>query len=905
MNISIDEGSQYTLPKMIAAKLKNSAIAVDVSWDKDSLDTSKSGKYTFIGKVKGYDKAVNLTVTVNTVAIKLNSVYSSNLKEVTAVFNKKILMNTVKNDNFKLYKGNVQIPVDAELNDDEKSLTLTIVSSGTSLNINDKYKLVVEGVKDYNSTLIEKTIMEFTPEDKEVPTVKSIYTTSSKNLTIEFSEPIKYTGSGVVEVKNNSKVIPINSVYSGYDTNLITITFNYPMTITAKYDVVIKNFQDYAGKVSTLKTDVYTFLKDDKQIEAKLKYVDETYAIIDFIKHVNGISRYNFTNNASGNYSLGVFSNKEMTTPVTTSDFVKRVWVKFYDRGTKTGYPFTEVEQRLIFTGNYNGVQIKDMWSQTVKDTYFPVTVKADKKAPQVISMEVDSESTISVKFDEEVNLNLTNIEILDGEGKRIQSLRINQYEDSSFIINLGKNYTGSNIVVNIKNVEDMAIKPNKLETYSKTLFIADKTPPRVEKTVKKFVPGLEQLIYVYFNESLNIQGIESFGFSLQNPTTNIMERLTQKPDFSSRDSIIVIPLTNEERDKINSGYNVFVSDIQDKSKNLLEGQIIINSQITSFNSIDNRPKVEKIEALNNRKLVVTFDQYLSTVYEAAFQINGSYCENVELSTNDKGNTVVTLTTQEGKGFNSDLSGSATLRIDTNNNMKVENEFGINAEAKTYSASTIPAIQDKMPPALKQIKAISSYSSIVDTIVLEYEENIDVTKLSALSYSVAGRDIYRVYTNISGNRGASTLGKFVIIELKTTGSVNDNTSGVLQVTQLLDIYDMHDNKLLPNGEPMLTGDVSAPIVITRLMTQINKGETKTIIFSEDIDGNSKLSVENAIRQASRGKGLLYFNWNNNGVFSISNLSTTEATDFILSNRVTLTISDYYGNKTSNALILGY
>lgn len=904
INIIVDEGSQYALPNKVTAKLKNSTMDVDVTWDKNTLDTSKSGKYTFAGKVQGYDKTVNLTITVNTVDIKLDSVYSTNLKEVTAVFNKRILRNTVRNNNFKLYKDNVQIPVNAELNDDEKTLTLTILSSGTSLNINDKYKLVVEGIKDYNSVLMAKTSIEFTPEDREVPTVKSIYTTSSKNLIIEFSEPIKYTGTGVVEVRNNNNLIPVNNIYSGYDTNLITITFNYPMTVTAKYDVLIKNFQDYAGKACTLKTDVYTFLKDDKQIEAKLRYADETFAIVDFTKFVNGISRYNFTNNASGNFSLAVYKDKEMTIPVTTSDFVKRVWVKFYDRGTKTGYPFTEVEQKLIVTGNYNGNIIKDMWSLLVKDTYFSITVTADKKQPQVVSVEVDSESTLSVKFDEDVNLNLSNIDILDGEGKKIQGLRISQYEEGSFIINLGKSYAGSNIVISIKNVEDMAIKPNKLLTYSKTLFVADKTPPRVEKTVKKFIPGSEQIVYIYFNESLDIQSLGSFGFSLQNPATNIMERLTQKPDFSSRDSIIVIPLTNEERDKINSGYNIFVSNIQDKSKNLLEGQIILNGQITSYNSLDNRPKVEKIEAFNDRKVVVTFNQYLSTVHEAAFLINGSYPENVELSVNDDGNTVVTLTALEGKGFNSDLSSSAALRIATDDNMRVENEFGVNAEAKTYTISTIPAIQDKIPPALKQIKAIASGSGIVDTIVLEYEENIDVTKLSALTYSVDGRDVSRVYTNTSGNRGTSTLGRFVIIELKTTGTVSDNASGILQVTQLLDIYDMHDNKLSPNGEAMLTSDVSAPIVLARLTTQISKGETRTIIFSEDIDSSSKLSVENAIRQASRGKGLLYFNWGNNGILSITNMSTTESTDFILSNRVTLTISDNYGNKTYNAFILG-
>jgi hypothetical protein len=222
--------------------------------------------------------------------------------------------------------------------------------------------------------------------------------------------------------------------------------------------------------------------------------------------------------------------------------------------------------------------------------------------------------------------------------------------------------------------------------------------------------------------------------------------------------------------------------------------------------------------------------------------------------------------------------------------------------------STTPAIEDKIPPALRlvngvpQVRTLTNVSGIVDTIILEYEEDIDSTKLSALSYSVQGRSIARVYTNSTGTRGLNNTGRYVIIELKTDGVTGSNSQRPV-VTQALDIYDMKDNKLVPTGQPIAMADSFGPEVTTRLSTQIARGETRTIVFSKVLSEASRTLVQSMITVYSGGKGTLIYNWSGS-VLNITNISPADATNFNLSNQVKVTITDTDGNVSINVVIVG-
>lgn len=801
INASIDEGNQYKLPEKVIAKLNNGTIEVSVKWDTEDIDTSKPGTYKFKGMVSGYGGGVNLTLIVNLVNLKVVGVTNSNLKEITVMFNKGLDKNTVKADNIKIFNGTVQIPSSAVLLADGKGIRLSITTANSSFENQKEYTLVVENIKDLNGGIVEKYNSKVTVKDIEVPKVNNVYISGPKTIDIEFSEPIKLTGTGRVQLKNKNNLIGISTSYSGYDTNIIRVTTLGPMTVTAIYNITISGFKDYAGYENIIKTNEFQYFDDKTPIKVELKYADEKSVMVEFNKEVKGIVKENFYNNVPGHTSLGVYKDSAMTKPLSSLETVKNVWVKFYDTGISKGYPFSDAEQKLVISSKFSKYQITDNWGNPLVEQTIPVKVEVDKKAPAIISIEADSESSIVVKFDEDVKFIKTNADIVDEKGAKISSFSISQISGTDYRINLDKNYANHTLTISIKNVEDRSVNSNKLGSAVKSVEVKDRTAPKIEKVIKKLGVDLDESIYIYFSEEIDSSKLGYTGFFLQSPKTYIMTKLSGKAEFTGKANVIRIPVTIEERNNINSGYSLFVSNVYDKSGNILQGQVIPNSAILNYNASENKPSIEKIEAVDFETLVITFNQYLVRVDETAFSINNSYPSAVNITTNDDGNTVVTLKVQNSGAITGDLS-NAILYIRTDSNRRIENEFGLCFDGGYYNSSTNPKIEDKAAPQVKlvsgepQIKAIRSYNGQVDAIVIEYTENIDMTRLSALSYSVSDRTIARVYTNNYPQRGTMVPGRYVIIELKNDVS---NTSGSISIKQVLDIYDMNENKLLPDG----------------------------------------------------------------------------------------------------------
>lgn len=903
VNAVIDEGAQYKLPEKVTAKLNSGTTEVSVKWDAQDVDTSKPGTYKFKGRVDGYNGEITMTLVVNPVKFKVISVKNSNLREVIVGFNKKIDKNSVRDVNIRLFKGTFQIPVSAEILEDQKSAALSITTSNLSMDNQGEYTVIVENVKDLNGGVIEKYSEKVLVKDVEAPKVNNVYFVGPKTILVEFSEPIKYTSTGRVELKNGNNYIGTSTSYSGYDTNTIRVSTLAPMTVTALYNVTVKGFKDFAGYENVLNTSQFKYNYDKAPIITELKYADETSVMVEFSKEVSGITREHFYNNVPGHTAIGVYKDSAMTSQVYSSDTVKKVWVKFYDKATSVGYPFSDTEQKLVINGKYSSYQIVDNWGQPFTSQTIPVKVEVDRRAPSVLLMEADTESTIAIEFDEDVRFTRSNIEIIDEKGNKIGTYSISQISGSKYVINSHKNYTKSTLTININDVYDRAINPNKMLTFTKAIEIKDKTAPKVERVVKKFIPGLEESIYVYFSEDLDAAKLGSFGFSIQSPTNYIMTKLTGKAEFTNRKNIVRVFVTPDERNKLNSGYSLFVSDIYDESGNVLEGQVIPYANISNYNAADNKPAIVKIEAVDSQNLVVTFNQYLTRVDANAFLVNGYEPAAMDMSINDEGNTVVKLRVQVGREFTSDLSGLAILSVITDSNRKIENEFGLSFGAGYYTTSTKPAIEERIPPKVKTSQLIPLYnnSGVVDAIVMEYTENIDATRLSALSYNVSGRTIAKVYTNTVPAKNSSAVGRYVIIELKPDSS---NTNGSLSVRQVLDVYDMNSNKLSPDGTEYLTMDKASPVVLERLNTQIGRGETKIIRFSKDLNYSSRLIVEAVVRQATNGSGSLVFNWGSDGVLSITNTGNV-STSFNLSSPVKVTITDNLGNISYNVVIIGW
>jgi hypothetical protein len=804
----VDEGNEYKLPEKITGKLKNGTIQADVKWNEALADTNKPGVHKYEGTVAGFDGKAILTLTINPVKLTLNTITVSNLKEITLSFNKKLDISTINKDNFRLFKNTALVTTDVKLMEDNKTVVLSVSTINSALENMGRYSLVVEGVKDLNGNVIEKSIKDILAEDVKVPEILSISATGPYNFLMEFSEPIRNTASKTVEVKLGNTVISSSPILSGFETNKINVGLSTAMVENSKYDVNVKGFMDFAARQMTARTYQLTYKKNVNPIVAKVDKVDPAYVILSFNKPVRGLTKDNFYLGDASKKAIGIYSDFKMTKAVIPSQSLDLVWVKFYDSKSKTGNTIGETLIELSVLAKASGYEILDSWGNSFLNTNIPVSAVWDKTAPEVLEIKNDTEASVMLQFSEEVKFNLSNIEVLDEKEGKINFV-IQPDSDNRYKILLGQDYSGNNIRITLKDVEDRAIVPNKLTTYTESILITDKTPPLVKNVSKRFVSGLDNSLYISFNESVNQTALNIDNYYIQNPTTSLMTKLTEKPVFYEGSKFIRLPLTDTQKNFINNGYNLFVNDVQDLYNNKLVGQVVRNANIANFDSNDNRPKIIKLEAISKDQLRITFDQYLKTVDNDGFLLNGMVPKSCDLTTNSEGNSIVTLVTEDDRLFTSGLEGSS-LYITTDSTSRIENAFGLGISNSSYTSKTSPIkIEDKMGPNVRvisgtpQVKAIRGNTGIVDAIVVEYEENIDSTKLSALSYKVNGRDIARVYTSIYPLKGTTVTGSYVIIELKpvqSTSTVNNYAT----VTQVLDIYDMQGNKLSPDGTALET-----------------------------------------------------------------------------------------------------
>jgi len=97
INVAIDQDSDYTLPKKVSASFDDGTKNdVEVVWDTDQVDTSKTGTFVIEGTVKGYSSKVKLNLTINPVrkllTVKDISKYSKSVVYIEALTKSNIVI---------------------------------------------------------------------------------------------------------------------------------------------------------------------------------------------------------------------------------------------------------------------------------------------------------------------------------------------------------------------------------------------------------------------------------------------------------------------------------------------------------------------------------------------------------------------------------------------------------------------------------------------------------------------------------------------------------------------------------------------------------------------------------------------------------------------------------------------
>jgi hypothetical protein len=168
-------GTAYTLPATVKATMSDGTSKdVAVVWAPATVDTTKAGDYKFVGKVDGYDKDVNLVLTVAEPKVTVTAVAANQIK---VAFDQAV--DTTK-ATFAVKMGYVPVDVTAKFADDAKSAVLT---SDSNLLAGD-YTVSVKGIglttEDYALKVEAQKMVSFT-----IKTTQLLAKTADQDLIYE------------------------------------------------------------------------------------------------------------------------------------------------------------------------------------------------------------------------------------------------------------------------------------------------------------------------------------------------------------------------------------------------------------------------------------------------------------------------------------------------------------------------------------------------------------------------------------------------------------------------------------------------------------------------------------------------------------------------------------------------
>jgi len=856
-DIVIKVGEALNLPATVKATFSDGSEAdVAVTWP--AIDASEPMEKTEItGTIADTDVVAKINVTIEVDALLVNSVTADNLVEVNVEYNQDVSENTEVADkaNYSLSVGKV-----ASVSVDGNTAVLRLEKEVAN---QTKAKLTVN-----DKILDEKETFEFTYFDATLPKVLDIEITGPKSLNVKFSEPIAEYGK--VTLKSGGSTLSVNnSRFAGKDTATITIPLYSTLNDGKAYEITFKEFKDYAGYANEIRTIEFVYEKDETPPVATVDEATQEYVKVSFNKPVKGLTPEHFSHTFSAWTAMslttkGKYAEGDDASVVKATESYKTVYAWFYKNGDKTlkdkERPIPEGETSFtIRAKNADGTEVKDEWGNKFAGETYTISVVADKTAPEVKAIKVETERSISIEFTKTVTFKNDNIEVLDDSGNKIDGVKVRvntASPDTKFEVDLGKELAGKSILVNIKNVEDATLNANKLDLYSEVIDITDQTPPKINMVAYEDGEKGAGFLYVFYNEAVDEDtALKASNYFLFKDAQHT--KLTGATSFFN-DKTVKIALTDKQYLVAKKdGTKLFVTGVEDLAGNAIDKKESILWDIDGELTTENKPamNVSKIFATATDKIEITFNQELIDIEDDAFEVKVGADKysvegmDIELT---GGVTKAILTVErvddEGKVHKLpyDVSGVKVTLLEK----KVINAFEIKNEEQIVDFGSA---NDKIAPALASVAQEEDEEEKGPRIKLTFKEDVEYDvnpDLAATDFIitdetddydhevlVAGRD----YTLNRETGEEDTI--YVELKGKYLGSalnLNIATSDKRQY-----IKDWNGNKLAAIDKDVEMVDVVAPAV----GGVVGDANSATITFDEEIiaavaDLTTAVTVEN-------------------------------------------------------------
>jgi hypothetical protein len=731
----------------------------------------------------------------------------------------------------------------ATLQADGKTVILDLATAGTN---QDKIKLAVKDVKDTAGAKVEAVTKDVQFFDVTLPVAEKVEVTGTKTLKVTFSEPVDVTASAgaTFKIDNGVYSAPTASFGTGINRNEVTLTLAAALP-NGEHTLTVEGVKDYAGFASASKNLSFTFATDTSAPTVSIKEVkpDAKTVVLKFSKDVSSAT---LVNNAQVE-----LSHTYKGTNTVTGAAVTRVSDSEYSVAFTAALPPGTSSIFVDYkSGTTDAQKVKDLFGNIlVLPVTLEATVVADTTAPTVEKVEATKANTIEVTFSEDVNAadaqNVANYKLTDANNATVSLSGVTYVAgDKKATITTAANMKAGNYKLEIKNINDKAVVPNKMVTVTKDIAVADKVAPQVSTVV--FDATTNKLI-VKFDKDMAQTGLTdlaNYGLDVNGTATAFPAGTTA----SIKDAKTVeITLGKAVTGLDGTTDNLQVSgNLTDNVGNKIGGMAVTKA-ISAASSVAPAVVAKSAKFIDKETITFEVDTELkkidSTVtnyiqYDSADVASASYVNqgNKSLVT-VKVNAAKVLTDTSKTGI------TANLVIKTG---ALESVFG----GKNTGDITVNAVDiaDKVAPfivATGTETADTTGNGQIDQLTVKFSEAVLAGSIQGADFSIS--DGYTVKNVLS------IAGTTVVLSLNESGAPDTGATPTVVIAG--EIEDLVGNKTSTSAA-VAAADKAAPVVAGVAYQLAAAGtyaanDTITITFSEKIDA-SKIAITDIT--AAKGAG---------------------------------------------------
>ncbi|WP_052676021.1 S-layer homology domain-containing protein [Paenibacillus sp. IHBB 10380] len=470
--------------KVVEFTLSNKEV-VKVTLEK-ALEANKETEVTF-KDAAGKEITTKVTYVV-TDATKVQSVTSTNLKEVEVNFDGKVdKVTATDKDNYSVDQGGKKVS-SATLLEDGKTVRLLLADGHKFVQAQD-YKIVVKNVKSAGVALSSSEV-KFSSSDNTLPTVTEVKALGHKAVKVTFSEPVKDVSSSNFRLDDKTFVGSVTKGVNEREVILKEYAGNFTL---GEHKLTTALVEDYAGLKSLSATTDFTVAEDKvaptvTEITATLEKVTVTFSEdVD----ASTVSNDSFYWKSGDNNKKGII--KQISGNVYEVDF------------TENRLPGYETTLYVSGVKDYSGNEI------VVKEHKVVATV--DLVRPKVADVKY-ADKKVEIRFDKAVDTvgkrEHYTVKNSDGDVISVKSVEraAGSTDNKVFELSFYSDLKEGTYTLKVSGVKDKTVLANVVEDYSTTFVVSDSAYASVNIPVD--ANNDNRTIAITFDRKMDLASIEN-----------------------------------------------------------------------------------------------------------------------------------------------------------------------------------------------------------------------------------------------------------------------------------------------------------------------------------------------------------------------------------------------------------